>query len=200
MAADFWNQRYADEAFAYGEAPNDFFATQLKSLTAGRLLLPAEGEGRNAVYAARNGWKVTAFDMSEAGKMKCQRLAAQHRVTVDYHLADAADFDYGHEQYDAIALIFAHFPMALRWHVHQHVVHALKPGGTLILEAFSPAQVHYNSGGPKDISMLYTASTLRQDFNQLHIHYCEEVLTTLHEGVYHQGMAAVVRLVAQKPA
>lgn len=199
MSAEFWNQRYAETAFAYGEEPNAFFAEQLKRLTPGQLLLPAEGEGRNAVFAARQGWQVTAFDLSATAKEKCTQLAAKHQVAVHFEIDDAALFLYGEEKYDAIALVFAHFPPELRWQVHQQAAAALKPGGMLILEAFTPAQLHYNSGGPKEISMLYTASTLRQDFHPLQVQYCEEVLTTLDEGPYHQGMAAVVRLVAKKP-
>ncbi len=199
MSVDFWNQRYAEQPFAYGEQPNHFFATQISALSVGSLLLPAEGEGRNAVFAATIGWQVTAFDQSEAGCQKCKQLAAQHAVTVNVQVADAAAFDYGENRYDAIALIFTHFPSALRQQVHRQVVKALKPGGILLLEAFTPAQLHYSSGGPKELPMLYTAAMLHQEFHALSIQYCEEINTTLDEGPYHQGTAAVVRLIAQKP-
>jgi SAM-dependent methyltransferase len=198
MSKDFWNQRYAAEAFVYGEAPNTFFAETLHRMQPGKLLLPAEGEGRNAVYAATQQWQVTAFDVSETAQQKCWQLAARHGVAIQFDVADAASYPFGTKEYDAIGLIFAHFAPALRWQIHQQVAAALKPGGTLMIEAFSPAQLHYTSGGPKEISMLYTASTLRQDFHSLRILYCEELLTTLDEGPYHQGTAAVVRLIAQK--
>jgi SAM-dependent methyltransferase len=146
---EFWNQRYSEPVYAYGTEPNAFFREQLQQLTPGSLLLPCEGEGRNAVYAATWGWQVVAFDQSEAGRNKCLQLAAARQVQVQYLIADAAQFDYGQNQYDAIALIFAHFPPELRQQVHRSCLQALKPNGVLLIEAFTPEQLQYQSGGPK---------------------------------------------------
>lgn len=194
----FWNKRYYEPNYAYGTLPNEFLSEQLALLQPGKLLLPCEGEGRNAVYAAAKGWQVVAFDQSEAGLEKCERLAAAQHVQVHYQVADAGTFDYGLNQYDAIALIFAHFPPALRHQVHHKCVQALKPGGILILEAFAPEQLHYQSGGPEDVQLLYHTNMLEADFAAMQQLTITETLTTLQEGPYHQGTAAVMRLVGQK--
>lgn len=196
----FWNERYAEEAYAYGKAPNEFFARQLGQAPAGaRLLLPCEGEGRNAVFAARQGWQVTAFDYSSSGLDKCRRLAAEYGVTVDYTIADAADYAYGEDIYDAVALIFVHLPSPLRTYVHRQLVAALKPGGRLILEAFNPLQINNTSGGPRTPDLLYTPELLAADFDGLEVQLLETATTELAEGPYHIGRADVVRLLAQKP-
>lgn len=196
---DFWNDRYSQEQMAYGSEPNVFFREQLLKLKPGRLLLPAEGEGRNAVYAALKGWQVTAFDFSEAGYKKAMALAEQRGVTINFQVTDAAQFVCEPDSVDAVALIYAHFTPALRREMHEKAVNWLKPGGTVILEGFHPNQLGYNSGGPKDESMLYTAEMLSKDFSQLAIHSIVETEVELSEGVYHNGAGFVTRLVAQKP-
>lgn len=197
---DFWNERYSHEKLAYGAEPNEFFRKQLQHLRPGKLLLPAEGEGRNALYAAQQGWQVTAFDFSEAGYKKAMALAAQRGVTLNYQVTDAAQFACEPESQDAVALIYAHFPPALRRQLHQKVMEWLKPGGTIMLEAFHPNQLSYTSGGPKDESLLYTANMLQDDFHLLTIKQLEEVEIQLNEGAYHSGAGYVTRMVAQKQA
>ncbi|WP_018477742.1 class I SAM-dependent methyltransferase [Pontibacter roseus] len=195
---DFWNERYSQNQMVYGAEPNEFFREQLQHLRPGKLLLPAEGEGRNAVYAALKGWQVTAFDFSEAGHKKAMALAEQRGVTINYQVTDAAQFSCEPESQDAVALIHAHFPPALRQQLHQKVIEWLKPGGTVILEAFHPNQLSYSSGGPKDESMLYTAEMLQDDYRLLDIKLLQEIDIQLHEGAYHSGAGFVTRMVAQK--
>ncbi len=196
----FWNERYSQQEMAYGLEPNVFLRAQLKNLKPGRILLPAEGEGRNAVYAASQGWDVLAFDFSEAGQAKALGLARQQGVTIEYQVADAQAFETAPETLDAVALIFAHFNPVLRLILHRKVVAWLKPGGTLILEAFHPNQLEgYTSGGPKDQTMLYTAHMLQQDFDGLDFQLLEEREVELQEGAYHSGKGYVTRLVATKP-
>lgn len=194
----FWNERYAAEAFIYGTAPNEYFKTVLDTLPPGKLLLPGEGEGRNAVYAAAQSWVVDAYDMSEAGKEKCNQLAAIKGVTINYQIADALNFEYGKEQYDVIALIYAHFPPSIRAAVHQKCIQALKKGGIIIMEAFNPLQLNNTSGGPKDMSMLYTEEILQEDFSTVAIEYIESLQVNLNEGDFHKGIGDVVRLIAKK--
>lgn len=182
----------------YGSEPNAFFREQLNTLKPGRLLLPAEGEGRNAVYAAQKGWDVLAFDYSEAGRDKAVRLAEQRGVTISYLLTEAEMFDTEPGCLDTVALIYAHFPPALRRRLHQKAVQWLKPGGVLLLEAFHPKQLAYTSGGPKDVAMLYTTDMLREDFKQLRIDLLEEREVILEEGAHHSGAGYVTRLVATK--
>lgn len=194
----FWNDRYSKAEMSYGSEPNIFFREQLKKLEPGNILLPAEGEGRNAVYAALKGWEVMAFDYSVAGRAKALRLAELRGVRINYQLAEAENFECAPESMDAVALIYAHFPPALRQEFHQKVVQWLKPGGLLILEAFHPKQLGYTSGGPKDEAMLYTADMLRADFKQLKIRLLEEQEVLLEEGAHHSGAGYVTRLVATK--
>ncbi|MFD2247928.1 class I SAM-dependent methyltransferase [Pontibacter ruber] len=199
MMQEFWNDRYSQEAMVYGSEPNTFFREQLKLLEPGKLLLPAEGEGRNAVYAALKDWQVQAFDYSDAGREKAMRLAEQCGVSINYRLSDAEKYTCDPESMDAIALIYAQFPPALRQSFHKKVVQWLRPGGKIILEAFHPNQSAHTSGGPKDVAMLYTAAMLRSDFEGLWIELLEENEIQLNEGTYHQGAGYVTRMVATKP-
>lgn len=201
MSSAFWDERYQQPEYAYGDDANAYFAEHLPAPPhpGARLLLPCEGEGRNAVHAARLGWQVDAFDFSEFGREKCRQLAARHRVAVNYELADARQYAYSEAQYDAAALIFAHFPPQLRPWVHGRVAAALKPGGMLILEAFQPAQLQNSSGGPKTVDMLYDVPMLSRDFEGLQCLEAATAEVTLNEGPYHQGKADVVRFRAIKP-
>lgn len=194
----FWNERYGSKEYVYGKAPNEFFKSVLDTLPAGRLLLPCEGEGRNAVYAATKGWQVDAFDQSEAGQAKCRQLASECRVDVNYTIADATEFDYGENRYSLIALIYAHFPSSIRSVIHANCLKALQPGGLLVIEAFTPEQLQYQSGGPKDPDMLYTPEKLSADVKDMEILQLETLETHLEEGPFHSGKGAIIRLIARK--
>ncbi len=196
--SEFWNERYSSEDFVYGKEPNEFFKAEIDKLTPGKLLLPCEGEGRNAVYAAKLKWTVDAFDQSEKGKEKCGLLARENNVQFNYTVADAVKIKLQENHYDMIALIFAHFPSGIRKQVHQKCIEALKPGGILLLEAFTPLQLHNQSGGPKNMDMLYTADLLKGDFESLNINYLQELEINLSEGKHHSGKGSVVRLLATK--
>ncbi|MFW5726890.1 MAG: class I SAM-dependent methyltransferase [bacterium] len=196
---DFWNERYGRKEFIYGRQPNEFFAQQLSQLNPGSLLLPAEGEGRNAIYAAALGWEVTAFDFSEEGKKKAEALAQETGVQIDYQIAEASTFEAEPASFDAIALIYAHFPPEIRQQAHRRMIEWLRPGGTLILEAFRPEQLGRTSGGPKNKAMLYDAAMLADDFLSLNKVLSQEIEVELQEGDHHAGKAEVVRFVARKP-
>lgn len=149
-----WNERYNDRAYVYGEEANAFLKDRLEGISPGTILFPAEGEGRNAVYAARTGWKVHAFDQSASGKLKADQLATKHVVQIDYQVADMASIDYEAGCFDALALIYAHFPAENRRKYHKKLVSYLKEGAVLILEAFSESHMHKQAinpevGGPK---------------------------------------------------
>ncbi len=190
----FWDTRYAEPTYVYGTAPNQFFRACLDALPPGRLLLLAEGEGRNAVYAAEQGWQVTAVDFSERGREKALTLAASRGVHLDYHLMDIRQFDFeALGPWDAIGLIFAHFPPDFRTDIHRKCLASLRPGRQLILEAFNPGQLQYHSGGPKDVALLYTPDLLRADFAGASDIELSEVVAVLEEGPYHSGVASVVR-------
>ncbi len=194
-----WNERYANKVYAYGENPNVFFSQQLALLKKGRLLLPAEGEGRNAVWAALHRWEIDAFDFSESAKTKALSLADKHDVTINYSISSLSEFTTNNGSYDCIALTYVHMPIELRSAFHKKLCKFLAPGGTMILEGFSKRQFGRASGGPKNESMLYSANDLRSDFEDLDITLLIEEDTVLNEGEFHKGSASVVRLVATRP-
>lgn len=197
---EFWNERYADEEFIYGEQPNLFFKEQIEAVKPGKIFLPGEGEGRNGVWAATKGWKVYAADLSVNAKQKATALAMRRSVKFEkYNVGDIETMKLPMAYYDVVALIFLHLEPALRMKVHKQMIEALKPGGLLILEAFNKEQLRFDSGGPQRIDMLYTSDMLRADFSGLQLLLLHECYMLLNEGNYHQGEAAVVRLVGTKP-
>ncbi|MCF8239505.1 MAG: class I SAM-dependent methyltransferase [Saprospiraceae bacterium] len=163
----FWNERYAQEAYVYGESPNEWLRECMNGLHAGKILFPAEGEGRNAVYAAQCGWEVEAFDYSESGKIKADLLARKNGVQIHYKVADANEVHYPDGSLDAIAFIFTHFPSTLRRQLFPDWIKWLKPEGSIIFECFSVSQLDYQkdhqSGGPKDAHLLYSLDTIRDE-------------------------------------
>lgn len=199
MNEEFWNERYKTNATVYGHQPNTFFKEQLMKLQPGKLLLPAEGEGRNALFAASIGWKVTAFDFSVEAKNKAIEAATANHLTIDYTTEDIKTIILPENTYDVIGLIYVHMEPVTRETFHKKCLKALRPGGVLILEAFSKNQIKNTSGGPKDVSMLHSMETLRKEFDGLQISLCKEENTFLDEGKFHSGIADVVRFVATKP-
>lgn len=202
MYSTFWNERYGAAEYAYGKAPNTWFAAQLALLPAGRILLPAEGEGRNAVYAAQQGWEVTAFDISEAGRSKAMRLAEETGVQLTYQVGTLEELPALGTDFDAMGLVFAHFPAGVRAGLSGRLLMHLRPGASLIFEAFAKDQVRYQrehgSGGPQQVDMLYSVEEVRAEFPGVAFGVLEEVEVRLDEGPCHQGMAKVVRGVGVK--
>jgi hypothetical protein len=193
---NFWNERYKQAAYSYGMAPNVFFAEQLQQIPKGSLLLPAEGEGRNAVYAAIKGWQVHAFDFSDEGRNKAMKLAEKYDVTIDYEVCDVENFE-AKTKYEAIALVFAHFDQVTGSGLFSKLEAMLCHGGYLIMEVFSKNQLGKESGGPKSESLLYSKQEIKDLFPNLQFHLLEETKVVLDEGPYHQGEAAVIRALAQ---
>lgn len=200
---EFWNERYAEEEYVYGKAPNQYFQEKIDALRPGKILLPAEGEGRNAVYAARLEWEVAAFDISEEGRKKAQKLAREYKLDLDYRVGDFKSMDYQKNEFDAIGLIYAHFPPEVRGDYFRQFDKYLKPDGIIIFEAFSKEQIDYQkgdscSGGPKDAEMLYTKEELEAAFKGYEFEEFEEKEIQLEEGKFHNGKAAVIRFMARK--
>ncbi|MEO9503057.1 class I SAM-dependent methyltransferase [Nonlabens ulvanivorans] len=195
--ADFWNERYAEKEYVYGTQPNVFFKEQLDQLVAGNVLLPAEGEGRNAVYAALQGWDVVAFDISTSGKEKAMQLSAAQKVVVDYQVTSVLDFKTD-IKFDTIGLCYTHFPVEIRKDAFQHLLKFLKPNGTVIFEAFAKAQLGKPSGGPKNFGMLFSIEEIKDEFPELEFELLEEKTIELSEGNYHKGKAEVIRFIGIK--
>jgi len=194
--SNIWNERYAQPEYVYGVKPNEFFKQELSKLQPGKILFPAEGEGRNAVYAALQGWDVTAFDSSTEAKKKAEKLAADNDVQINYLIASMEGFEYEENSFDALVLIFAHNQN--RESNHQKLLRYLKPGGTLILEGFSKKQLANNSGGPRNLEMLFSEEELNSDFKVLNTLSVVEFEIELEEGRLHIGKSDVMRVVGMK--
>jgi SAM-dependent methyltransferase len=200
---DFWNERYAQAGYAYGTNPNHYFQMKLDAIRpAGNLLLPAEGEGRNAVYAGTKGWEVTAFDYSLVGQRKALELAREHGVIITYQVESAQDIALAPEQFDCLALVYAHFEKKTRAMVHSRLLDALKPGGTVIFEAYAREQAHYqqkySSGGPKEAQMLFTLEDIQQEFAGIQIEELQKTEIIALEGKYHRGPSCVLQFKGTK--
>lgn len=196
----FWDERFGEPGYAYGVEPNAFLAGCRHLLRPGMSALAvADGEGRNGVWLAERGLEVLSVDASAVGLAKARALAAQRGVGLNTEQADLTVWEWPTERYDVVAAIFIHFPPESRARMHQAMFGALKAGGLLILEAFTPEQLRYKSGGPPVKEMLYTAAMLREDFPEGETLLLEEKLTELAEGAYHRGQAAVVRLILRRP-
>jgi SAM-dependent methyltransferase len=195
-----WDQRYAAPGFAYGTVANDFLVAHAARLPErGEILSLAEDEGRNAVYLASLGFRVTAVDSSAVGLGKARQLAAERGVEVATVHADLADFDLGAERWDGIISIWCHTLAPLRRRLHDAVVRALRPGGVFLLEAYTPAQLEYLTGGPRTADLLMTLAELREELGALSLWHAEELVRDVHEGDYHKGRSAVVQVIARKP-
>ena len=198
-----WNDRYSKEEFAYGEQPNNYLKEQLQKVAPGTILFAAEGEGRNAVFAAKLGWTVSAFDISIEGKNKALQLATANNVTIDYRVGELQNLDFTTGQFDAVALIYAHFPAAIKSDLHKALDQLLRKGGVVIFEAFSKNHLAYLAknekvGGPKEIDMLFSVEEIRADFADYEVLQLEEKEIELNEGVFHNGLGSVIRFVGRK--
>jgi SAM-dependent methyltransferase len=199
---DRWNARFAAPEYVFGTEPNAFLAAQAARLRpAMSALCVADGEGRNGVWLARQGLRVTAFDFSAEGIAKARRLAAQAGVDVDYRQCDAAQWDWTAARYDVVVAIFVQFAgPALRAAMFDGMVRALAPGGLLIVQGYGPRQLEYATGGPKNLENLYTEELLRDGFASLEILHLAAHDDVIGEGDGHRGMSALVDMVARKPA
>lgn len=195
---DFWNQRFSGDDYAYGIEPNNYFRQNIDTLRVGSLLLPGEGEGRNAVYAAKQGWDVTAVDFSVAAQVKANQLAVDHNVEINYILKSLDEAELEEESFDAAAIIYLQLEQDKIERLFEKVLKSLKPGGTIIFECFSEKQLGKASGGPKTIARLYTVSQIRKLFEPAKVSYLQEEEIGLKEGEYRTGKAMVIRALAKK--
>lgn len=201
---EFWNARYKDEGYAYGRQPNEFFKETLDTLDLrGTILLPAEGEGRNAVYAAKKGLSVYAFDISEEGKNKAEKLAKLEKVSIHYEVGEFNTLPLVNEEYDIAALIYAHFPPDILSAYHQKIADLIRPDGVLILEGFSKGHLELQKtnpsvGGPKTLEMLFSADQIQEDFSRFEMLKLEEPEVALTEGKFHNGIGKVIRFIGRK--
>ena len=198
MSKDFWNSRYSEREFAYGTDPNEFFKEQIHKIIPGRAIFLGEGEGRNAVYAAKLGWQVDAVDFSSSAKDKALKLAKENNVKINYTVSDLNDYDFKENDYDLVVMIFLHLPLELRTSIFSKSILSLKKNGRLLIEAFSKEQINNISGGPRSIDLLYSENDVLSLTNDLRIETMESKSIQLDEGKHHKGKADVIRFVGVK--
>lgn len=197
LAAQTWDEKYATDEYYYGTEPNIYLKEKLIKYHPGLLLLPGEGEGHNAVFAASMGCDVYAFDQSQIAREKALRLAANQNLRLDYKINDVVDATYPSHYFQMIGLFYLHMPPQIRKVAHRRLLNFLEPEGYLVLEAFHKKHLGY-SWGPRDISLLYDENLLKEDFRDLEIIELYTAQLVLTEGKGHFGPATVVRLTAQK--
>ena len=194
-----WDERFSQPEPVYGHQPNSYLRAQVARLKPGmKILVPGDGYGRNGIWLAQQGFRVYTVDLSPIGVERAQKAARDAGVDMTIECADLSTWNWPIARFDAVACIFLHLPPEVRASVHRNVLEALKPGGFLVLEAFTPAQLQRTSGGPKQVELLYTADILRQDFHAAGALELEEAEIQLDEGRMHRGPAAVVRAVFRK--
>ncbi len=200
-----WDKRYSIEEYRYGEAPNLFFKETIDKFSPGRILLPADGEGRNSVYAATQGWEVDAFDQSSKAREKALLLAQKKNVDISYKLIGFEDITeaYIADYYDVIALTYVHLPLLLKSKYHKMLLPLLKAGGYMIIEGFSKDHIKYQqqnpmAGGPPHVDMMYSMEEITYMFDTLEFIILENNNIKLSEGVGHNGEASVIRFVGKK--
>lgn len=199
--ASFWDQRYgnAGEDYVFGTAPNDFLARVADRIPAGPVLCLAEGEGRNAVFLAKRGHAVTALDQSATGLAKARALAAKEGVPLATVVADLSEYSIPPGAWAGIVAIFMHLPTDLRRLVLGQAAAGLQPGGVFIMESYTPAQLAFGTGGPRDVALLPTLAELRPLLPGLTLGHAQELERGVHEGGGHTGRSAVVQILARRP-
>ena len=199
-AAQTWNRRFAGDDYLFGTEPNTWLREYAGVWLPGqRVLCVADGEGRNSVWLARQGLLVDAFDIADAGVVKARRLAAKHGVNVNFSVDDCDGYAWPEAVFDGVAAIFVQFADPdMRARLFDHLVRCLKPGGTLVLQGYTPKQLDYKTGGPPFVSHLYTQPRLREAFSTLDIVVLREWEAEVAEGSGHRGHSALIGLVARR--
>ena len=193
-----WDKKYSTDEYVYGKEPNEFLREMSGRLKKGRVLCLAEGEGRNAVWLARQGFSVTAVDASKVGLAKAARLADEFDVTIETVTADLAEYTIEDGAWDSIISIFCHLHPDLRTPLHRAVVAGLRQGGTFLLEAYTPKQLEYQTGGPPSAEYMMELATLEDELDGLEFIHGKELVRDVVEGNKHTGQGSVVQVLAQK--
>ena len=198
MSGITWDERYAEAGYAYGTKPNEFLVEVRKDIPPGRILCLCEGEGRNAVYLAEQGYTVTAVDASVVGMAKAQKLAAERGVKIETIVSDLEEYAIEKDSFNGVVSIFCHVPKELRVKIHQQVCQGLKQDGVLVLEAYFPKQLEFATGGPPTAELMMDLQSLKGELAGLELLRAEEKTREIIEGKYHTGQGAVVQVLAKK--
>ena len=199
-AQDMWNQRFSTPDYVFGEAPNAFLVSQASRLGQGVALALADGEGRNSVWLAEQGFSVDAFDFSAPAIEKARALAAKKQVSLNLSCTDWQSFSWKSAHYDLVVGIFFQFATPLeRDALFEKIKFSLKPGGVLLIQGYGKDQLKHRTGGPGKLDHLYDEEMLRQAFSGFEVQVCHTYEATLQEGAGHSGTSALVGFVAKKP-
>ena len=193
-----WDERYSAEGYAYGTKPNKFLEENFNCIPKGKVLSLAEGEGRNAVFLAKQGYSVTAVDASLVGLNKARKLAEENGVVVEFIHADLAEYDLGENKWDGIVSIFCPLPSSLRKELYKKVIRGLKANGVMLLEAYTPDQLKYGTGGGNSVDLMQSKETLNLELAGLEFKHLMELERDVIEGIYHTGIGSVVQVIATK--
>lgn len=193
-----WDERYSAEEYAYGTTPNKFLEENFDCIPKGKVLSLAEGEGRNAVFLAKQGYSVTAVDASLVGLNKARKLAEENGVAVECIHADLAEYDLGENTWDGIVSIFCPLPSSLRKELYKKVIAGLKPNGVFLLEAYTPNQLKYGTGGGSSVDAMQSKESLSLELAGLEFKHLIELERNVIEGMYHTGLGSVVQAIATK--
>lgn len=193
-----WDQRYNVDEYVYGTKPNDFLKDNIEHLPTGKILSVAEGEGRNAVFLAKQGYTVTAVDASIIGLKKTEKLAKDNDVEIELIHADLTHFDFGVEQWHGVVSIFCPLPSAIRQSMYEKIQTALKPQGVFLIEAYTPKQVNLDTGGGKDPDVMQTKDSLQLELKGLKFQLLQELERKVIEGTFHSGLGSVVQGIGMK--
>jgi SAM-dependent methyltransferase len=195
-----WDERYSAQEYAYGTNPNKFLEANVSSIPKGKVLSLAEGEGRNAVFLAKQGYSVTAVDASLVGLNKARKLAEDNGVIVEFIHTDLAEYDLGENKWDGIVSIFCPLPSSIRKQLYKKVEAALKRNGVFLLEAYTPAQLKYGTGGGNSVDVMQSKESLSLELAGLKFKHLIELERDVVEGIYHTGIGAVVQAIAFHPS
>lgn len=196
-----WNMRFETEHYVFGELPNAYLQSQSDHLMAGTALALADGEGRNGVWLAEQGLQVDAFDFSDRAIQKAHALAQKRQVSVNFMCSDWSSFDWQHAHYDNIVGIFFQFATPNeRSQIFARMRDSLKPGGTLIIQGYTPRQLDFNTGGPGKLAHLYDETLMLDAFGKWDILDLRTYELEITEGTGHHGMSGLLGLTARKPS
>ncbi len=193
-----WDERFNRDTYVYGTAPNPFIQYISEQLEGKNVLTIAEGEGRNAVYLAEQGFNVTAWDYSKIGLKKTEALAQQRGVHVKTELIDLETVEWQSEQWDVIVNVWGHVRAHAKHDLLQGVKQAVKSGGLFVTEMYSVHQLNYKTGGPPVLEMLYTPEDILHNFSDweyIHFYYGE---AERNEGSFHTGRCHVIQALLRK--
>jgi len=193
-----WDERYSTEEYVYGTKPNEFLEANTNSIPKGNVLSLAEGEGRNAVFLAKQGYSVTAVDASLVGLNKGRKLAEENKVVVEFIHADLAEYDLGENKWDGIVSIFCPLPSLLRKKLYKKIDAGLKRNEVFLFEAYTPEQLKHGTGGGNSVDLMQSKKSLSLELSGLNFKHLIKLERNVIKGIYHTGIGAVVQAIASK--